>query len=85
MADNSDTSALPTSGDPAGVATSAEPIDPARGSNPGDPTDNGREDVGDGPGDERKPPRGNPWDTFRFKRVGGLERRTRDPKPRADE
>lgn len=51
--------ALPLSADPAGA--DPHPADPA--------------DVGNRSEDERERQRGNPWDTFRFKRFGGLERR----------
>ncbi len=62
----------------------AEPAAPAGQADPAGPADAGRaDDGGNDPGDGRKPPRGNPWDTFRFKRFGGLERR--GPKPPADE
>jgi hypothetical protein len=85
MPDNSDISALPVSGDPAGAATPAEPAAPTGQADPADPANAGRAADGEGPGDEHKPPRGNPWDTFRFKRFGGLEKRAPEPEPPAAE
>jgi hypothetical protein len=72
MRDAFDNSALPV---PADIAEPAAPAGQAL-------ADNGQAGGGKEPEDERKK-RGNPWDTFRFKRFRGLERRA--PKPSASE
>jgi hypothetical protein len=58
---DSSDSVLPVSADPAGA----------------DPDPAGPADVGNQSEDKRERQRGNPWDRFRFKRFGGLERRAR--------
>lgn len=76
MSGDSDNSALPVSAEIAAPAAPAGQAPPVR------PADTGSGDGGNEPGHEGNK-RGNPWDTFGFKRLGGLERRA--PKPSAPE
>ena len=76
MSGDSDNSALPVSAD------IAEPAAPAGQAPPVRSADTGSGDSGNEPGDKGNK-RGNPWDTFGFKRLRGLERRA--PKPSAAE
>lgn len=72
MSGDSDHSALPVSAD------IAEPAAPAGQAPPAGQADTGPADGGEEPGGEGKK-RGNPWDTFGYKRRGGLERRPPEP------
>jgi hypothetical protein len=68
MSGDSDHSALPV---PADVAAPAGQADTGQ-------ADTGQADGGQEPGAEGQK-RGNPWDTFGYKRRGGLERRPPEP------
>lgn len=70
MSDNSDNSASPVSADTVGSAdptSQTDPISPAEARS--------ASDSGKGSGDARNPGREDPWNTFQFRRAGGLEGR----------